>query len=126
MAQATLGALPRKVDYEKKKSRLTPAERKEARLVSKLVHSEFNKLRDTLRMLLEDRFELYDNFLCRHELMKRNTRALGAVRTDLRNALRYLKSEIKIVVPECRDSAAERAIERQFKLFTIAGKVSGK
>lgn len=105
-------------------SKLDKAARAEARAVSKLLHTEFNKLRDTLRIDLDQRFELYEQYLAENRLMKKHPKALRAALREMRDLKTYLRSELKIAGPAARDTAAERALEAQFKLMTIAGRVS--
>ena len=96
----------------------------QAKLVSKLLRNEYNKLRDTLVMSMEERVRMYEDFLIDHPLMKSHPKAIKKALQGYRSALRYLKREIKIVLPEVRDTTLEEAIEKQFKLMTIAGRVT--
>lgn len=104
--------------------KLDIATRARARTVSNLVRTEFNKLRDTLRVDVDQRFELYEQFLAEHPLMKEHPKALRAALKEMRSLKTYLRAEIKIAGPEARDAAAERALGAEFKLMAIAGRVS--
>lgn len=101
-------------------------DKKAARAVSKLIHSEFNKLRTTIVFNLEERIKLYEEFLTEHKLMKEHPKALRNVRKHLKRVLSDLKFQTKLVVPGYRDQAAEEALRRQFNLYTLNGRVPGK
>jgi hypothetical protein len=101
-------------------------DREGARRVSKLIHSEFNKMRDTLKLSVDERVKLYEEFLLAHPDIKGRRKAESTLRAVLKNIKKHLRMEIRLVLPEFRDLCAEVVVDKEFKLMTIAGRVSAK
>lgn len=100
------------------------ANKEQAKLISKLIRTEYDKFRDTTVMLMEERLKMYEDFLQRHPELKSRPKALQKAIRGLRLSVQYLKREVRSLVPEFRDKFVEEALEKEFKLMTIAGRVT--
>lgn len=107
------------------KKKKPKADRKAARAVTREFREAFCAIRVNVIGALEDNIDETQRTLLEN-LEEKHPKAAAAAKRGFRELRSELRREIQILCNDIRDYHAEHAIERQFGLMTIGGKVSSR